>query len=385
MARPRRRELLGRIASFLAILAAIWLLPTLALAPVIVGGAWTLALVALLATPLPIYMLIRLRNSDWYPGKWFRLLVLRPFWYVQLCVLLLPIGALLGGAAGLLVGTVGAGARLGIILILLVFAAAALWGYLDSRRLRLVVTDAIFPDLPEELDGLRIVQLSDLHVGPHSSPSFMRKAARLACEAAPDMIAVTGDLVDDFDRDVEVYARYFADLAAPLGVWIVPGNHDVYANWPRMRERLTSLPQAVLVNEWVTLERGGTSFALTGTGDPAGNPWGPDTAAPRLDDSVDGIPGDMFTIALAHNPSLWPGLVKRGVHLTLSGHTHWGQFAVPGLRWSLAGVFLEHAMGAYREGRSMLYVSPGTNYWGVPFRLGAPPEVGVVILRRGEL
>src|SRR5690606_5315434 len=155
----------------------------------------------------------------------------------------------------------------------------------------------------------------------------------------------TGDLVDDFDRDVEVYARYFADLAAPLGVWIVPGNHDVYANWPRMRERLTSLPQAVLVNEWVTLERGGTSFALTGTGDAAVNPCGPDTAAPRLDDSVAGIHGDMCTIALAHTPSLWPGLVEGTVNLTLACHTHWGHFAVRGLCWSLAGVCLERAMG----------------------------------------
>lgn len=402
MAVVRRRQALGRVAIFLAILAAIWLLPALALAPVVMGGGWTVALAALLITPLPIYLLIRVRNSGWYPGKWFRLLVLRPFWYAQLCVLLLPVGTVLGGLVGFSIGVaggardgvagglsqgvaaIGAGARMGMLAILVLFAVAAVLGYLDSRRLRARTIEATFPDLPHELDGLRIVQLSDLHVGPHSPESFMRRATRLTREAEPHLIAVTGDLVDDFDGDVDIYARYFGDLSAPLGVWVVPGNHDVYANWRLVRERLTSLPLRVLVNDSVTLEWNGASFALIGTGDPAGNPWGPDIAAPRLDDATAGVPRGMFSIALAHNPALWPGLVERGVRLTLSGHTHWGQFALPRLSWSLAGVFLEHAMGEYRNGNSMLYVNPGTNYWGVPFRLGTPPEVGVVVLRRGE-
>src|SRR5690606_38322580 len=113
MAVVRRRQALGRVAIFLAILAAIWLLPALALAPVVMGGGWTVALAALLITPLPIYLLIRVRNSGWYPGKWFRLLVLRPFWYAQLCVLLLPVGTVLGGLVGFSIGVAG-GARDGV-------------------------------------------------------------------------------------------------------------------------------------------------------------------------------------------------------------------------------------------------------------------------------
>jgi predicted MPP superfamily phosphohydrolase len=73
------------------------------------------------------------------------------------------------------------------------------------------------------------------------------------------------------------------------------------------------------------------------------------------------------------------------VPLTLSGHTHWGQFALPSLGWSLASPFLEHAMGTYQRDGSLLYIHPGTNYWGIPFRLGTPPEVAVVTLRRGPL
>jgi predicted MPP superfamily phosphohydrolase len=96
------------------------------------------------------------------------------------------------------------------------------------------------------------------------------------------------------------------------------------------------------------------------------------------------VPEDATVIAFAHNPKLWPALAARGVALTLSGHTHWGQFALPKLGWSLASPFLEHAMGAHTSADSLLYISPGTGYWGIPFRLGAPPEVTLVTLRRGE-
>ena len=89
-------------------------------------------------------------------------------------------------------------------------------------------------------------------------------------------------------------------------------------------------------------------------------------------------------IAFAHNPALWPSLAARGVALTLSGHTHWGQFALPRLGWSLASPFLEHAMGAHMEEDALLYISPGTGYWGIPFRLGASPEITLVTLRRGD-
>jgi predicted MPP superfamily phosphohydrolase len=95
------------------------------------------------------------------------------------------------------------------------------------------------------------------------------------------------------------------------------------------------------------------------------------------------VPRGTTVIALAHKPALWPALARHGVALTLSGHTHWGQFALPRCEWSLASPFLELAMGAHVERDSALYISPGTGYWGIPFRLGANPEVTLVTLRRG--
>jgi predicted MPP superfamily phosphohydrolase len=96
------------------------------------------------------------------------------------------------------------------------------------------------------------------------------------------------------------------------------------------------------------------------------------------------VPHGATVIAFAHNPALWPSLARRGVALTLSGHTHYGQLALPGLGWSLASPFLEHAMGAHQLEDALLYISPGTGYWGIPFRLGAPPEVTLVTLRSGS-
>jgi predicted MPP superfamily phosphohydrolase len=106
--------------------------------------------------------------------------------------------------------------------------------------------------------------------------------------------------------------------------------------------------------------------------------------APDVERALEKVPSSATVIAFAHNPKLWPALAARGVALTLSGHTHWGQFALPGLGWSLASPFLDHAMGAHSLHDALLYISPGTGYWGIPFRLGAPSEVTLVTLRRGD-
>jgi predicted MPP superfamily phosphohydrolase len=198
-----------------------------------------------------------------------------------------------------------------------------------------------------------------------------------------DLIAVTGDLVDDYAPDGAHYASALGDLHAPLGVYVVPGNHDVYANWPAVRAQLERLPVRILVNESRIIRRNGGVFAIAGTGDPAGRWISTSGAAPDIDITLRDVPDGTFTIALAHNPSLWAALAERGVQLTLSGHTHWGQLALPRFRWSLAGVFLDHAMGVISRDESVLYVHPGTGFWGIPFRLGARPEVTIIELRRG--
>jgi hypothetical protein len=264
-------------------------------------------------------------------------------------------------------------------------AVLGAWGLAGTRRLVVRRMDLPLAGLPDALEGMRVVQLSDLHVGPHTSRRHLARVAAAVRDARPELVAVTGDQVDDYARDVEPFAAAFGGLAAPLGVFAIPGNHDVYAGWAAVRRGLEAMGWTVLVNDAVPRERGGARFWVAGTGDPAGGQVGRGggaAAAPDVARALAPVPAGEFVLALAHNPALWPALAARGVPLTLSGHTHYGQLAAPRLGWSVASLFLELAMGTYRSGGSVLYINPGTNFWGIPFRIGTPPEVTVVTLRR---
>jgi len=381
----RRRASVAAIAvRFAAYLVLAW--GTLAtLASGLFPGAAAVTLGVALYTTIPLLAFIRWRRWPFYPGRKFRLFVVRPFWYTQL---LLPIVSaagllgLLGGAPfghGVSAGRVLAGGVLALSVTIL------LLGYLGAGRLKVRRVDTEVPGLGAEFDGLRIVQLSDLHVGPHTSRRFLQRVVEATRSLNPDLIAVTGDLIDDRAEDVAAYARALGGLEAPLGVYMIPGNHDVYAGWDAVESALRAAELGtVLVNDVRLITRGESTIALLGTGDPAGGQRGTTRAAPDLERALAQVSEGAVVIAFAHNPALWPSLAQRGVALTLSGHTHWGQFAIPRLGWSLASPFLEHAMGAHQSDDALLYISPGTGYWGIPFRLGASPEVTLVTLHRGE-
>jgi predicted MPP superfamily phosphohydrolase len=346
------------------------------LAPVLPGYGLPV-LMAALVTAAPLLVFGRMRSRGIYPSAAIRLWVFRPFLYVQLSLPLIAAGGVIGFLAGAPFGAAVSVARWALLIAASAFAVAAVAGYIGSRWLRVKELDACFPDLPESLEGMRIVQVSDLHVGPHTSRSYLAAVVRKVRDARPDLIAITGDQVDDYARDVVYFAEAFAGLSAPHGVFAVAGNHDVYAGWSAVRAGLEAMGITLLVNDAVEVLRGTGSLWVAGTGDPAGG-----EAAPDLGRTLARVPEGAFTIALAHNPVLWPGLARRGVHLTLSGHTHYGQLSIPSLGWSLASPFLEYAMGAHRLAESLLYINPGTNYWGLPFRIGALPEVTVLTLRR---
>lgn len=349
------------------------------------GGGWVVLALALYTTA-PLVAFLRFGGWPFYPGRVFRLVVLRPFWYIELLLPLLTIAAIVGMLIGAFAGHAIAGGRMAVSAVLAVMVLILVAGYFGSRRLVVRHLTASFPELPPEFDGVRIAQITDLHIGPHIPRRASERVLHAMQSANPDLIAVTGDVVDDRPEDVAIYAERFSALRAPLGVYVIPGNHDVYASWNDVYHEMVRLNVGtLLVNDSRLLRRGDASVAIIGTGDPAGAqfPAGERHAAPDIGRALDVVPRGVPVIALAHNPVIWPSLVKRGVALTLSGHTHWGQFAIPSLNWSLASPFLEHSMGAYQEGDSLLYISAGTGYWGIPFRLGAPGEVTIFTLRRG--
>jgi hypothetical protein len=376
------------LVRFLAYQLASWL----SLAMVVRELGWlapVAVVVVALYTTIPLLLFVRWRAWPFYPGAAFRVLVVRAVLYTQLLLPFVAGAAVLGMLIGLpfghalVVGRDLIGAVLGTAAVVL-FA-----GYVGSGRLVVREVEARVPGLPVAFDGARIAQISDLHVGPQTSRRFLGRVADAVRHATPDIIAVTGDVVDDRAEDVPWYAAAFASLEAPLGVYVIPGNHDIYAGWDAVERSLRQRTQAtILVNDARLVERQGARLAVVGTGDPAaGGRHGiapNENAAPDMDRALARVPAETTVVAFAHNPALWPGLAKRGVALTLSGHTHWGQFALPRMGWSLASPFLEHAMGGHRAGDALLYINPGTGYWGIPFRLGAFPEITIVTLRRAE-
>lgn len=345
-------------------------------------GGWLAVVAVALVVTSPLIALVRGFARDRYRTAFTRLWVMRPFWYIQLLLPLVAIAGLLGAIGGAFFGMGGHVGRVTMAVTASILFVIGLWGYIGAHRLVVQRIQLEFERLPRGLDGLRIVQVSDLHVGPHTSRRHLARIHRAITEAEPEIIAITGDQVDDDPRDVEPFAEVFGTLRAPLGVFAVPGNHDVYAGWDAVRRGLEAAGITVLVNQSVAVERGGARFRIAGTGDPAARAWRRGTsAAPDIARTLASVEPNDFVIVLAHNPALWPALADRGVDLTLSGHTHHGQFSIPSLGWSLASPFLDLAMGTHERGAATLYINPGTNYWGVPFRIGAWPEVTVLTLR----
>jgi uncharacterized protein len=322
-----------------------------------------------------------------YPRAAFRLWVVRPAIYAQLLLPIVTASALLGLIVGAITGDAKSGGRIGAVVALLISAAVLVAGWLGSRSLVMRDVEVRVPDLPAAFEGLRIVQVSDLHLGPQTSRRFLAGVTEAVKSLAPDIIAITGDLIDDRAEDTRLFAEWLETLGeSSHGVYLIPGNHDVYAGWSDVHASLLEHTSAhVLVNQSQLITRGGAALAVIGLGDPAARggaiPAHASNAAPDVQRAFSDVPRGVPVVAFAHNPALWPSIAKHGAVLTLSGHTHWGQFALPRRGWSLASPFLAHAMGAYQEGESLLYVHPGTGFWGIPFRLGAYPEVALVTLR----
>jgi uncharacterized protein len=346
-------------------------------------GALAAVVFVALYTTIPLFVFLRWGGWPFYPGKAFRLLVLRVFWYVQLALPLIGGAGLIGLLAGAPFGHAIDGGRIGAAIIAVTLGIFVAIGYIGSRAL--VVRDVVaeLPDLPPSYDGFRIVQLTDLHIGPHLSRARLTRVAAEVERLGAQMVAVTGDIVDDRVEDIEIYREIFGSMRAECGVFLIAGNHDVYAGWPMLERRLRRGDLGVLlVNESRDIEWKGEPITIVGTGDPAGRGFPDADVAPDIERSLNAVNPGRFVIALAHNPALFSALAERGVGLTLSGHTHWGQLALPAAGWSMASMFLEDAMGVITRGRSLLYISPGTGYWGLPFRIGAIGEITHITLKR---
>ncbi len=231
--------------------------------------------------------------------------------------------------------------------------------------------------LAAAFDGFRIVQISDIHIGPLLDREFAGYLTEAVNDLEPDLVAVTGDLVDGSVNRLAHDVEPFADLGAPQGVFFVTGNHDFYSGVGSWTDRVQEFGWRPLRNRAVTIEREGSSFFLAGVDDPHGaivEGAGGEDLDSALRDTNDHAP----TILLAHDPSSFRRARRRGVALQLSGHTHGGQIWPFGFAVRLA---VPWVAGHYRDGDAQLYVSCGTGFWGPPMRLGTESEITEIILR----
>jgi len=259
--------------------------------------------------------------------------------------------------------------------------------WLQVRRVTLPVAG-----LPPELDGVTILQLSDLHRGPQVSAADVRRVVRLAARYPADLILLTGDYVTGDAQLADEVARELASLTAPYGLYAVTGNHDAWTDADRVAAALEAQGIRVLRDEAVVVEVRGVSLALVGLDDtgwveslacpepPSAWQTSLDTLATLTADLPEGAP----RLLLLHNPDLAQWIPAGQVQAVLSGHTHGGQIRLPflgtpvlpschgaryaaGLAWTPAGI--------------PVYISRGTGTAILPLRLGVRPEITLLQLK----
>jgi predicted MPP superfamily phosphohydrolase len=235
-------------------------------------------------------------------------------------------------------------------------------------------------NLPRALDGYTIAQLSDIHVGMFVGERELEAGVELVRQARPDMIVLTGDLIDHDPRFIPALGRFcrrLSDLGVRDGVVAIPGNHDYYTGIDDVLRTLRAAGAHVLRNDARVIGDRGASFALLGVDDVWAGRDGLSRGA-DLDAALAQVSPDLTRVLLCHNPEFFPQAAPR-IDLQLSGHTHGGQvnFIV-----RPADLVLRHGYirGHYVRGESQIYVNRGFGTAGPPIRIGSPPEVSRIVL-----
>jgi predicted MPP superfamily phosphohydrolase len=259
-------------------------------------------------------------------------------------------------AAAVAVGTLGLGGA----------GLAEGLGRVEVKRIRIALRR-----LRPTRTGYKIVQLSDVHVGPTIGRPFIEDLVARTNALQPDLIVITGDLVDGTVAVLRDAVAPLAGLKAKDGVFFVTGNHEYYSGVDEWLAHLPSLGIRVLRNERVTIGDGADAFDLAGVNDWSARGMG-DGHAPDLPRALAGRDRGRVLILLAHQPKQIIEAAENDVDLQLSGHTHGGQMFPFGLFVRLQQPYVA---GFYRHGGTAIYVSRGTGYWGPPMRLGSPAEI----------
>jgi len=280
---------------------------------------------------------------------------------------------------GVSLATLRHDSALGVPLLALL---ASLAGFVNARRRAPVVdVDVPIERLPAALQGFTIVQISDVHVGPTIKRGYVQAIVDAVNAAQPDLVAITGDVVDGSVERLAGHTQPLGQLRAPHGVYLVTGNHEYYSGVQPWVREFRRLGLRVLLNEHAVVHPAGHAVVVAGVTDYGAGAFDPaQRSSPAR--ALAGAPADAAVrLLLAHQPRSAVAAAPLGYHLQISGHTHGGQF----FPW---GFFVRlqqpYTAGLHRLQNMWIYVSRGTGYWGPPKRLAAPSEITRVRLVRAE-
>jgi predicted MPP superfamily phosphohydrolase len=251
------------------------------------------------------------------------------------------------------------------------------YGVYQARKLPDIVEVSIpIAGLPAALAGLRLVQISDLHVGATIRREFVQRVVARVRTLQPDIIAFTGDVADGSVAHLRAHVAPLAELAAPHGKFFVTGNHEYYSGAESWTNEMQRLGFTVLLNQNRAVEFQGCKVLLAGVTDFSATHIMPQHKSDPAQALAQEAHCDL-KILLAHQPRSVFAAARSGCDLQLSGHTHGGQF----LPWNwLVPLQQPYVAGLFKHQNTWLYVSRGTGYWGPPLRIGAPSEITLVTL-----
>ena len=240
--------------------------------------------------------------------------------------------------------------------------------------------------IPPAFSGFRIAQVSDLHNAEFGEGNAT--LLRMLAESKPDIIVITGDLVDSSHTDIDTALAFAKEAAAIAPVYYVTGNHEArLPEYGRLKAGLDEAGVTVLEDQSVQIGRDGETVTLIGLSDPdftvKGDMFGeiPSMAGTKLENLLDGETG--YTVLLSHRPELFETYAGCGIDLALSGHAHGGQFRLPFIGGVIApnqGLFPKYDAGLYTDGSTNMVVSRGLGNSLIPFRFNNRPEVVLVEL-----
>ncbi len=233
-----------------------------------------------------------------------------------------------------------------------------------------------FHSIPDKLKGLKIAQLSDIHAGIYLKRKNILEAVRITNELKPDIVLLTGDYVSNSEKHIYMCIETLSLLKPGLGIYSCIGNHDNWINRSLTIEGLKSAGMNIMIEENQMVEYNGCEFYIAAVEDL----WY--KRIPDWQKVFKGIPEDSFKILLSHQPDLFDEAEIYNVNLTLSGHYHGGQIAVPffGMPVSFANFATRYVSGLFMKNKSYLYVNNGIGFTGPPFRMNVPPEITLITL-----